>query len=133
MKIRVVVSNTVPTRHNHRVLQPRIEVEDDLQAGESPLQAYRRLSVMANAMFARELLDQLRFTDRMQASNEAWCDEFLSTVTEDHPAMSVVTEAKLPPEVQAILSKVGDAIGKAAVEACEGLQQSDVVPQPQQG
>jgi hypothetical protein len=121
VKIRVRVSNSIPTKHNYRVLQPSIEIEDDVMPGENPMQAFRRISIMANAMFAREVLDQLRFTDRMhQESNEAWCDELLSTVAADHPAMKGhVNPASLPPELQAALKAIGDAIGSAAADACK--------------
>lgn len=88
MKIRVTVCNTIPTKHAGRLINPKIEVEDEPITGETAMEAGRRISLVATAMFAREVLDQLRFTDRMaHTSNEQWCDEYLSTVTEDHPAM----------------------------------------------
>lgn len=135
MRVSVTVCNTVPTKHAHRVLQPRVEISDEVQVGETPLQAYKRISAMANAMWARELLDQLRFTDRMQQSdqgNEQWCDEFLSTLNESHPAMNVVPSASaLPPGVRETLHSVGEAIGDAAVQALEKALGSSGVPTPE--
>lgn len=105
MKVRVTVSNTIPTTHNHRLIQPKIEVEDSVLPGETPQQAFRRISLLANSFFAREVLDQLRFTDRMVSeSNEAWCDEYLSTVAEDHPANKPnITPETLPDELRQLI------------------------------
>lgn len=118
MKVWVRVQNAIPTKHNHRVIYPEAGVEDDVQPGETPLQAARRLSLIANAIFAREVLDQLRFTDRqVQIGNEQWCDEYLSTVASDHPAVQVdFSSTDLPPGAQATLRAVGEAISEAAVQ-----------------
>lgn len=94
------------------------------------MQAYRRISVMASAMFARETLDQLRFADRMSQGNEQWCDEYLSTVAEDHPAaVPIPSDVALPDHVVLALGKIGEIIGKSAIEAFE----ADKVPTPPQG
>jgi hypothetical protein len=87
---------------------------------------------MATAMFARETLDQLRYADRMAQSNEVWCDEYLSTVAEDHPAMNVAPDdVAMPAHVEQILQQVGKTIGDAAVKAFEAA--SSQVPTPPEG
>lgn len=131
MKIRVTVCNTIPTQHAHRLIQPKIEIEDDVLPNEIPMEAYRRISLTANAVFAREVLDQLRFTDRMaHTTNEQWCDEFLSTVAEDHPAMNVVVNPEsLPAGVQAMAQAFGDAIASFTVARLqELLKEQQTVP-----
>jgi hypothetical protein len=101
MRIRVTVSNIIPSKHAGRAIQPSVEIEDDVMLEETPFQAFRRISVMANAMFAREVLDQVRFTDRMASEgNEKWCDEILSTVAREHPALNVQTETPPHPTPQ---------------------------------
>ena len=98
MRIRVTVSNIIPSKHSGRATQPSVEIEDGVMPEETPFQAFRRISVMANAMFAREVLDQLRFTDRMASEgNEKWCDEMLSTVAREHPALNVQPEIQPQP------------------------------------
>lgn len=132
MKIRVKVNHSVPTKHGG-ILHPSVAIEDNVQPGETPMEAYRRISLMATAMFAREILDQLRYADRMAQSNEQWCDEYLSTVAEDHPAMNVVpNDVVLPDNVKQLLEAVGKAIGDAAMSALEeaGLTK---LPTPPEG
>ncbi len=86
MEIEVSRSDQIPTRHDFRILHPTVTVRDHVQPGETPDQAYRRISLIVNALFAREVLDHLRFSDRMATEgDDVWCDEFLSTVAADHP------------------------------------------------
>jgi hypothetical protein len=114
IRIRVTVSNLIPSKQPGRSCQPSIEVEDEAVPGESPMEAFRRISVMANAMFAREALDQLRYTDRMaQMGNERWCDELLSTVAQEHPALNVVNATPVPKAVADAFEKLVEALTRA--------------------
>ena len=126
MKVSVTVSNMVPTAHNHRIIQPSIYVEDVVLSGETPQEAFRRVSSLANAFFARKILDQLRFTDRMVSEgNEAWCDEYLSTVAEDHPANKPSMSADALPEgVQSAISLLKELTGKAADEFAARIKEN---------
>ncbi len=129
MKIRVTVNNVIPSKHAHRAVSPKIEVEDAKMPNETPMEAYRRISLMANAMFAREVLDQLRFTDRMfQEGNEHWCDELLSTIAEDHPAMNKAPASDPPPpEVQAVINTLVAAAEKL-IETVANYSQGTATP-----
>ncbi len=112
MHIEVSISNTVPTKHNHRILQPKIVISDHSLPNETAEQTYKRLSLMANALFARELLDQLRNTDRMAViGNATWCDEYLSSVHDDHPlGTQSLSPPSLSPEMSMLIKAFADGL-----------------------
>lgn len=104
MKIRVTVKNTIPTKYQNRVLYPEVSIEDYVLPNETPQEAKRRISSVANTMFATEVLDQLRFTDRMAAiGNEQWCEEFNRSLVQGHAALQKeIAPESLPLDTQMI-------------------------------
>ena len=99
MQITSGCSNSVPTGTPGVILSPYIRVIDDVLPGETPHAAYRRISTMANALWARELLNQVQYSDRrVEIGNAEWCEEFLSSVAKDHPIEKPLSSST-PPEV----------------------------------
>ncbi len=81
---------------------------------ETPAEAKARLSTIANAMWAKELIDQLTFADRRhQIGNEEWCVEYLSSIGSDHAVLQPkISPEALPPAVQATLQALSQAMTK---------------------
>jgi hypothetical protein len=119
------VSNLIPSKQPGRAVHPCVEVEDDALPGEDAMATFRRISVMANAMFAREALDQLRYADRMAAGNEKWCEELLSTVAQEHPALNAVPDTPIPKAVMDAFHKLIEALAASVSDPAQ--------PTPQQG
>lgn len=135
MKISVTVNNAIPTKHAHRVIYPKVEVEDIVLPGEGAMEAGRRIGIVATALFAREVLDQLRFTDRMaHTSTEQWCDEYLSTVSEDHPAMkAAVAPETLPTEIRKMFHAMAELLGEHGAQKFIEVLQAAQHPVPPVG
>lgn len=120
LKIIITVENSVPSpRYQYVVHHPHVTVEDELMPGETPAEARGRISTIANALWAKELIEQLLFADRRASiGNEQWCQEYLSSIGgEDHAVLQKhVSPEALPPGVQATIRAFIDAAGSGLAE-----------------
>ena len=102
------------------VHHPHVTVEDDLKPGETPAEARGRISTIANALWAKELIEQLLFADKRHSiGNEQWCQEYLSSIGQtDHAVLQQhINPESLPPQVQATIKAVADGFSRVLAES----------------
>jgi len=120
LRISITVENSVPSpRYQYVVHHPHVAVEDELKPGETPAEARQRISTIANALWAKELIEQLLFADRRASiGNAEWCQEYLSSVGQDHAVLQKhVNPESLPPQVQATIKAIADGLSRGLAES----------------